>query len=59
MTKNHFEAIAKEIRASVELTESVPEFNGLQVLAWRLADQFEKFNANFSRKQFINAIFKG
>ena len=59
MTKKHFEAIAKEMRTSVQQAGSTPEFNALQLLAGRLADQFGKVNARFSRKQFINAIFKG
>jgi hypothetical protein len=59
MTKKHFETIAKEIRITVDGAESVPELNALQLLAWRLAHQFGKINPRFSRKQFINAIFKG
>ena len=50
MTRQHFNAIAETINLSFT---HAPNPNVIITLAVNLADDFEKFNANFNREKFL------
>lgn len=56
MTKRHFEAIASSFRTVVtERGLTMSEHEHLFRVASIMADDFSRFNANFSREKFLTA----